>query len=151
MTENDPEPRLEARSPDDAALPCGVTPSARDATRLLQALVGRPLQQLCVGVADLQLRFTDDFGIALESDLRVGTGAAVASFSLDGLALLLPLLDGDVSEIRVDERGGLWVGIGDVALHCAAHPDFEAWQCTGPEGVLVVSRPGGDLAVWGSD
>ncbi len=122
---------------------------ARDATRLLQVLVGKSLEQLCVGAADLQLRFADDFRIALGTSIRTGRGEAVAASSLDGLELLLPLLDGDVSEVRVDERGGLSVTIGDAALHCDADPDFEAWQCSGPEGVLVVSRPGGDLAVWG--
>ena len=33
-----------------------------------------------------------------------------------------------------------------------AHPDprYEAWTATGPDGMLVVTLPGGDLAVWSS-
>lgn len=29
-------------------------------------------------------------------------------------------------------------------------PQYEAWTATGPDGMLIVSLPGGDLAVWSS-
>jgi len=35
-------------------------------------------------------------------------------------------------------------------LSVAADPRYEAWTATGPSGMLIVSLPGGDLAVWTS-
>lgn len=35
-------------------------------------------------------------------------------------------------------------------LGVAADPQYEAWTATGPGRMLVVSMPGGDLAVWTS-
>ena len=33
-------------------------------------------------------------------------------------------------------------------LKVAPDPQYEAWTASGPDGMLVVSVPGGDLAVW---
>lgn len=34
------------------------------------------------------------------------------------------------------------------AVRVQGGTDFEAWQLTGPGGLLVVSAPGGELAIW---
>ena len=35
-----------------------------------------------------------------------------------------------------------------VELRVPADPDYESWEVAGPKGFLVVSKPGGGLAVW---
>jgi hypothetical protein len=121
---------------------------AFDANVLVQALVGEILIQLCVGVGDTQLRFTGDAVLAMESPVRVdGTGNA-APFELDGLALLLPLLNGAVSAVEVSDPGNISLTIGGTTVRCLSDPAFEAWNYTASAGERVVSMPGGALAVW---
>ena len=117
------------------------------ATELLQLLVGESFVQLCVGVGDAQLHFTGDLGITLESDVQVGESAAVAPSSLDGIGLLLPLLNEDVADARVSDDGELSVTIAATSVRCRQAAHYEAWNVAGPRGVLVVSTPGG-LAIW---
>ncbi len=121
-----------------------------DATRLLQALVGQSLEQICVGVGDVQLRFSGDgFSVALGSGVRTTADrAVVAPYTLEGLALLVPLLNGEVTGAHIDDRGGLSLIVRRTTLHCPENPEFEAWNLSGPSGALVVSMPGADLAVW---
>ena len=60
-----------------------------DATRLLQALTGQSLMQICASLGDVQLRFTNDLSVASESKVRTTADrAAVAPYTLDGSALL---------------------------------------------------------------
>jgi hypothetical protein len=40
---------------------------------------------------------------------------------------------------------------GGTVLRIPPDEGFEAWTVTGPDGVCLVSMPGGDLAIWGSD
>ena len=37
---------------------------------------------------------------------------------------------------------------GDVALRVPVGDQYEAWSLTGPGGLLIVSMPGGELAIW---
>lgn len=67
--------------------------------------------------------------------------------TLDGLSLLVPLLNGNVPGVAVNELGGPSLTIDRTELHCPCHPDFEAWNLSGPDGVLVVCTPGEGLAV----
>lgn len=121
-----------------------------DATQVLQTLIGQSLEQICVGVGDVQLRFSgDEVFVGLGSGVRTAPHrTVVAPNSLEGLALLVPLLNGDVAAVHIDDRGGLSLVVGGTTLHCPESPEFEAWSLSGPSGVLVVSMPGGDLAVW---
>ncbi|BBH66685.1 hypothetical protein ACTI_33700 [Actinoplanes sp. OR16] len=48
-----------------------------------------------------------------------------------------------------DDRGGLRIDFGGgVRLIVPADDDFEAWTLAGPDGLKVVSTPGGELSVW---
>jgi hypothetical protein len=116
---------------------------------LAQALVGQSLTQLCVSVADVQLRFTDS-NVTLWSPMRVSTAshAVVHPYTVDGLALLLPLLNGDVTAAGTSESGELSLTIGDTTVRCGSHPHYEAWSYNGPRDETVVCTPGGDLAIW---
>ena len=122
----------------------------QDVERLLRPLIGQALNQLCVGVGDLQLRFDGGLSITFETEVRRadGAGVPVAPYTLEGLSLLVPLLNGNVTGAAVNGLGGLSLTIDRTELHCPSHRDFEAWNFRRPDGVLVVCTPGGDLAVW---
>ncbi|GAA1225909.1 hypothetical protein GCM10009676_04700 [Prauserella halophila] len=38
--------------------------------------------------------------------------------------------------------------VDDWRVLVAACEDYESWNVVGPHGLLIVSMPGGDLAVW---
>jgi len=40
---------------------------------------------------------------------------------------------------------------GGNRLHIFAGQEFEPWTLVGPDGLRVVSVPGGELAIWGPD
>ncbi|SEI77120.1 hypothetical protein SAMN04487917_102365 [Arthrobacter sp. yr096] len=51
-----------------------------------------------------------------------------------------------------DDRGNLYVDFADgSAIEISADGLYEAWTINGPEGLLLVSCPGGSLAIWGLD
>ena len=123
---------------------------AARATTLIQVLVGRSLDQVCVGVADAQLGFTGAT-VSLWSLIRVPPGsetAAVRPHTLDGLTLLVPLLDGSVAAAGVSDSGELTLTIGGTTVSCGSDPDYEAWSFSGPDGETVVCTPGGSLTIW---
>ncbi|MEU8242044.1 DUF6188 family protein [Actinoplanes missouriensis] len=54
-----------------------------------------------------------------------------------------------VTSAAGDDRGGLRIDFaGEVRLVVLADDDFEAWTLAGPDGLKVVSGPGGELSVW---
>jgi hypothetical protein len=124
------------------------TPHADEATRLVQGMVGQYLPQLCVGAGDLQLRLSEGITITFESPVRFPDGTVAEPFGLDALARFLPLLNADVTGVRVHDDAGLTVTFGDTEVRCPADPDFEAWNVSGGAGLLVVCTPGGGLAIW---
>lgn len=126
----------------------GVSADAVLATRLLQQLVGGSLDQLCVGDGEVQLQLSTGHSVQFESPIVVAGAAAVPAHGLDGLALLVPLLNEEVADVVADDAGGLVLTLGTTTLRCPATPESEAWNVSGPRGVLVVSTPGGGLATW---
>lgn len=128
------------------------TDDAAQATALAQDLLGQSLDQLCVGAGAAQLRFTDST-VSLWSTIRVSTGAdaLVRPYTLDGVALLLPLMNGEVTAVGIDSRGGLSFTLGGATVRCGSDPGYEAWSYDGRQGEKVVCTPGGDLAIWHAD
>ncbi len=128
------------------------TDSAAHATALAQELLGQSFDQLCVGARDVQLRFTHST-VSLWSTIGVSTGdeAFVQPYTLDGIALLLPLLKGEVTTADIDPNGRLSITLGGATVLCGSDPDYEAWSYDGRHGEKVVCTPGGDLAIWNAD
>lgn len=120
---------------------------ALTAQQLLNALVGRRLGQLGVGVGQVTLEFDGHHFIALEGAVE-GGGRMATPQALDGLALLLPMLNEVVRDVSVEDGGGLLLTVGDVRLRCDALERYEAWNYSAPGGQLVVCLPGGGLSVW---
>ncbi len=131
-----------------------LSQDAAQATSLAQILVGQQLTQLCAGIADAQLHFSAvDASINLWSPIRAATAAtdlAVDPYGLDGVAVLLPLLNSDVVAVQVADSGELSLTIGETTVSCASDPGYEAWSLTGRQGTMVVCVPGGRLEIWGA-
>ena len=125
---------------------------AAHARVLAQELLGQSLDQLCVGAGDAQLRFTHST-VSLWSTIGVSTGdgALVRPYTFHGVALLLPLLNGEVTGVDIDPSGRLSVTLGDATVWCGSDPDYEAWSYDGRQGEKVVCTPGGELAIWNAD
>ena len=117
------------------------------ATRLVQPLVGGSLDQLCVGGWEVQLHFSTGHGVQLEQPVDMGPSVGVRAHALEGLALLVPLLNAQVDAVAVDVPGDLVLTIGGTTLRCPAPQEFEAWNLSGPDGLRIISTPGG-LAIW---
>lgn len=70
------------------------------------------------------------------------------------LSPVLPLSRSKVvAEARAFDDGRLEIVIQDgFRLSVVPEPEsaYEAWKVTGPDGLLMVSTPGGELALWGS-
>lgn len=129
--------------------PMMPTDDAAHATALAQELLGQSLDQLCVSAGDVQLRFTRST-VSLWSTIGVSTGddALVQPYTLDGVALLLPLLNDEVTAVGIDPSGRLSLTLGGATVWCGSDPHYEAWSYDGRHGEKVVCTPGGDLATW---
>jgi len=119
------------------------------ANALAQALVGQSLGQLRVGVADAQLQFAMA-SLSLWAPIRLASAAdgGVYPFGLDGLAVLLPLLNGDVTAVVIGMGGGLSLSIDGITVTCDSDPAYEAWCYNGSGGEVIACTPGGDLTTW---
>jgi hypothetical protein len=128
------------------------TNDAAHASALAQRLLGQSFDQLCVGAGDVQLRFTHST-VSLWATIGVSTGgdALVQPYTLDGVALLLPLLNDEVTAVDIDPSGRLSLTLGGATVWCGSDPDYEAWTYDGRHGEKVVCTPGGDLAIWNAD
>lgn len=55
-------------------------------------------------------------------------------------------------ELRIEQEFTLCPAAGEpahIVLHVAPGRDYEAWTLAGPEGLRVVSLPGGGLSIFG--
>ncbi|MEW5812512.1 MAG: DUF6188 family protein [Actinomycetota bacterium] len=58
----------------------------------------------------------------------------------------------DVVESTADDSGALRMAFEDGSLiHVPADAAYEAWNVSRPHRVLVVSMPGGELAIWSAE
>jgi hypothetical protein len=64
----------------------------------------------------------------------------------------VPVLSGWVgrplTDLRVDEAGGLHLALGSDRVAVAAESAHEAWEIRGMDGGLMVCLPGGRISVW---
>jgi hypothetical protein len=100
------------------------------------------------------LQLSDVSYIVIESPFRLDIHGD--SFSLspqdesdDAFQLLRQLVGHTIEEATTDEAGALHV-VFEGGARLTVEPDsaYEAWSVSGPDGALVVSMPGGELAIW---
>jgi uncharacterized protein DUF6188 len=119
-------------------------------------LRGKSLQSVLIE-STVRMQLSDVYFIVIESPFRLDVHGD--SFSLspeeeesdDALQSLRQLIDHTIEEATADAAGALHVIFeGDARLTVEPDEAYEAWSVSGPGGALVVSTPGGELAIWKS-
>jgi hypothetical protein len=104
----------------------------------------------------VRLEFSGGYEVQIESRFTIrtpdGDHALVAGKDTDAAATVLDALTGRlVTVATADDAGGLRIDLdGGARVRAEAGPDYEAWTVAGPDGMKVVSLPGGGLSVWSS-
>lgn len=104
----------------------------------------------------VRMQLSDGYFIVIESPFRTGIDGSSVSLSPeeDGdriIQSLRQLVGHTIDDADVDAAGTLHLIFeGANRLTVEPDPNYEAWSVSGPEGALVVSTPGGKLAVWKS-
>jgi len=102
----------------------------------------------------VRMQLSDDYFIVIESPFRLNILGD--SFSLspeedpgNALQSLHQLVGHTIEDATADTAGALHV-IFEGGARLTVEPDaaYEAWSVSGPDGALVVSTPGGKLAIW---
>lgn len=67
----------------------------------------------------------------------------------EAFELVRQLIGQKINRATVDSAGTLnMVFERGARISVGPDPDYEAWNVSGPDGALVVSMPGGELAIW---
>jgi len=111
-------------------------------------------------VLDFQVTLVlENYRITIEADFILvypdGTSHVIEpGGAFDQLGPVLPLSRSKViAEARAFDDGRLEVLMQDgCRLSVVPEPGsaYEAWNVTGPDGLLIMSTPGGELALWGN-
>ena len=116
-------------------------------------LRGKSLQSVLVEHT-VRMQLSDVYFIVVESPLRLEIHGDSLSLSPeedrdDALQALRQLVDRTVEDATADDVGALHLTFeGGARLTVEPDPAYEAWSVSGPGGALVVSTPGGKLAIW---
>ena len=103
----------------------------------------------------VRLEFSGGYEVRAETGFTVRTADGdhwVMPGEDDDAATALDALAGRVvTTATADDRGGLRIDLdGGGRVLVEADPTYEAWTVAGPDGMKVVSLPGGGLSVWSS-
>jgi hypothetical protein len=118
-------------------------------------LRGKSLQSVLIEYT-VRMQLSDVYFVVIESPFRLDIDGD--SFSLspeedrdDALQALRQLVGHTIEDATADAAGALHVIFeGGARLTVEPDPAHEAWNVSGPGGALVVSTPGGKLAIWKS-
>jgi hypothetical protein len=134
-----------------------VTPEDLDvANRYLDEIKGRPLISFRMG-GGVRLEFGGEpyFAIFIEGRLRMALPGGVERhadpLTADVAAVLLALLNTEVTTATLSPDGALTVVLGEVRLVVEADEMYESWQLSADNGLLLAGLPGGDVAIWSPD
>ena len=115
--------------------------------------------QTVARVADdrpLRVHIGSDWLVTAESAMTfTDADGAVRHFQGDDpetASALAPLLTGRTIESSVIKDGSLRLVFTDGAeLFAPPDPHYESWNVTGPNRLLIVCTPGGELAIWSDE
>ncbi|WP_020662058.1 DUF6188 family protein [Amycolatopsis benzoatilytica] len=116
-------------------------------------LEGKKLLSITVEYSAV-LHFSDDYTARIESPFSFSVPGRQYSFSpeSDPQESFQPmdiLLSQVVANSDVDDSGTLRIAFDNgAAIQAEKDDEYEAWTVSGPDGFLVVSMPGGELATW---
>jgi hypothetical protein len=118
----------------------------------LRQLVGMNLNQMCLGVGDLQLNFS---GAAIQVEAPITfkpahyPHAVHEPSSMAAMHHLRPLLNRELDDARVADDKTLVLRFGDITLEVRPDPAYEAWNLTLEQpGARVFCTAGGDLSIF---
>jgi hypothetical protein len=128
------------------------------ANRMLRAIIGHRLLAFRMSLGSgVLLEFTDDacHELTIEAELRFRSADGPARRG-DPIGLvvaeqLIRLLEATVTTASVDQGGDLTIAFGEDRLVVPCDAMYEAWQLRSDKGLLIVSMPGGGLAIWQPD
>jgi Family of unknown function (DUF6188) len=92
--------------------------------------------------------------VRLEQPFELQSASDETALTLDpesdpaALAPALRVLHQVVTHAFAFKDGRLELMVGDIMICAGVSRSYEAWSITGPDGLRVVSLPGGSLAVW---
>lgn len=116
-------------------------------------LENRRLQSVLIEYT-LKMEFAGAYFVVIEAPFTVELEGEAISLSPEigpdeSFAPVRSLIGHTVQKALADENGALRVTFENNArLLVGPDPTYEAWNVSGPDGALVVSTPGGKLAVW---
>ena len=116
-------------------------------------LDGKKLQSVLIENS-LVMTFSDDYFALMASPLTLSREGEALTLTPDedpaeAFTPIRQLVGLDIIESIADDSGALRMAFEDGSLiHVPADDQYEAWNVSGPRGALVVSMPGGELAIW---
>ncbi|WP_037138756.1 DUF6188 family protein [Rhodococcoides fascians] len=116
----------------------------------LRALISRSVTAVDVGCT-LVLRTSGGYEILVESTLSASGSETdeLEGSRYEHASNPLNFVGRVIEQARVSDDGALRLMFNDgTTLVAPADPDYEAWTISGPGGAMVVSMPGGGLAIW---
>jgi hypothetical protein len=123
-----------------------------DSSRRLGGLAGKQLAQVDTSLERIVLTVAADpvhlIVISGPVQFEGPEGPGLTLEGARGAALLAGWVGRLVTELQVDEAGGLRLGLGEFRLAAAAEAAHEAWEIRGMDGGLMVCLPGGRISVW---
>ncbi|MCL2468497.1 MAG: DUF6188 family protein [Micrococcales bacterium] len=124
----------------------------RDNDRWILPVEGQPVTQLRVDYA-ITLLLENGIAVRIENPFVLATGDE--RYQLDPsdepiyLAPVLPLARARIVSGTAFDNGKLRLVFADGSeITVSSSEDYEPWEICGPQGFLMVSVPGGELAIW---
>jgi hypothetical protein len=125
------------------------------ADRWLLPVAGQQITRCCADYAAVLLLLLNGIEFAIEAELSLilptGQRHLLKPDGDDGLALapILSVRRRNVTQGVAFKDGRLVLDIDDGSrIEVPADHKYESWNLTGPGGLMIVSTPGGDLAIW---
>ena len=119
---------------------------------VLLPFIGEEITRVSFDYA-VSLLFLNGIELRIEAPFSIYDADAVVTVDPEGEPLLagvaLRLSRRVVQDAAVTVTGVLEIAVsGDLVVRVPPSKKYESWDMSGPHGVMVVSIPGGELAVW---
>lgn len=116
-------------------------------------VAGQSVVQLCLDYA-VTLRLGNDVTVRIEQPFVIASEGGeerlvIPDGESDRLAPVLSLVRATVTEGLAFEDGHLELTFAEgTRVSVPSAEDYEPWEVVGPQGMRLVSVPGGELSVW---
>lgn len=121
--------------------------------RWILPIMGQEVRQLCFDFA-ATLNLENDVSVRIEQPFVITSRNAAESLIIPGgeinqLAPMLGLMRSVITQGLAFEDGHLELTFADgTSVLVPSTEDYEPWEIVGPQGLRIVSVPGGSLSIW---